>query len=69
MNEPGRKLMKLNSHLGGWLALGVLIGAMATPVLAQQQKKRTPPIPAAGCAGCAVEAAGDRKTQYHRHLG
>ena len=39
--------MKLNSHLGGWLALGVLIGAMATPVLAQQQKKRTPPIPAA----------------------
>ena len=38
--------MKLNSHLGGWLALGVLIGAMATPSLAQQPK-RAPAAPAA----------------------
>jgi arylsulfatase A-like enzyme len=39
--------MELRSRLIGWVALCVLIGAMAPPASAQQKKRATPPPPAA----------------------
>ena len=47
-----------NPRLVRWLALVLFIGAMAPPVFAQQQKKRTPPAPAAAPLAAPSPAKG-----------